>query len=206
MQRVIAYIDGFNLYYGLRAAGWRRYYWLNLRRLAENLLRPGQTLAAVRYFSARVHPAPDDPDKPARQQTYLDALGTLPDFHIHYGHFLSKRRSCAACGAQWTTYEEKMTDVNIAVALLGDAQDDAFDTAVIVSADSDLVGPVNASRHRFPDKRVIAAFPPSRASKHLRAVATAAFPIWRRALIDSLFPDPVVKADGHVISRPESWR
>ena len=57
MQRMIAYIDGFNLYYGLRAAGWRRYYWLDLRRLAENLLRPGQTLAAVRYFSARVQRA-----------------------------------------------------------------------------------------------------------------------------------------------------
>ncbi len=83
MQRVIAYIDGFNLYYGLRAAGWRRYNWLNLRRLAENLLLPGQTLAAVRYFSARVRPGPDDPDKPARQQAFLDALGTLPDFHIH---------------------------------------------------------------------------------------------------------------------------
>lgn len=68
MQRVIAYIDGFNLYYGLRAAGWRRYYWLDLRRLAENLLRHGQTLAAVRYFSARVQQEPADSDKPSRQQ------------------------------------------------------------------------------------------------------------------------------------------
>ena len=35
MQRVIVYIDGFNLYYGLRAAGLQRYYWLDLRRFAS---------------------------------------------------------------------------------------------------------------------------------------------------------------------------
>ncbi|RPH91946.1 MAG: NYN domain-containing protein [Calditrichaeota bacterium] len=43
-QRVIAYIDGFNLYFGLKSKGWKRYYWLNLQKLVENLLKPGQTL------------------------------------------------------------------------------------------------------------------------------------------------------------------
>ena len=205
MQRVIVYIDGFNLYYGLRAAGLQRYYWLNLRRLAENLLRPGQTLAAARYFSARVLPDSTNPNKPARQQTYLDALETLPDLRIHYGYFLPKPRSCAACGAQWTTYEEKMTDVNIAVELLGDAQEDAFDTAVIVSADSDLAGPVRRIRQRHPRKNVVIAFPPKRRSFRLAEEATATFPIWRKTLSDSVFPDRVVKADGHVISRPTGW-
>ena len=37
MERIIAYIDGFNLYFGLRAKGWKRYYWLNLRAMCENL-------------------------------------------------------------------------------------------------------------------------------------------------------------------------
>ena len=29
-QRVAVYIDGFNLYYGLKSKGWSRYYWLDL--------------------------------------------------------------------------------------------------------------------------------------------------------------------------------
>ncbi len=29
MDRVIVYIDGFNLYFGLKSKGWRRYFWLN---------------------------------------------------------------------------------------------------------------------------------------------------------------------------------
>ena len=139
-----AYVDGFNLYYGLRSKGWRRYYWLDVRRLAENLLRPGQSLVAVRYFTARIRPQPDDPGKPVRQDTYLQALATLPDLHIHYGYYLAKDRRCSQCGADLQIYEEKMTDVNMAVEMLGDAQDDAFDTAILVSADSDLAGPVYA--------------------------------------------------------------
>jgi len=27
MERVIAYIDGFNLYFGFKSAGCKRYYW-----------------------------------------------------------------------------------------------------------------------------------------------------------------------------------
>lgn len=54
IQRVSVYVDGFNLYYGLKSKGWRHYYWLDLRRLSEKLLRPGQRLVMVRYFTARV--------------------------------------------------------------------------------------------------------------------------------------------------------
>ncbi len=35
MQRVAVYIDGFNLYYGMRAERWQRYYWIDLTLLAE---------------------------------------------------------------------------------------------------------------------------------------------------------------------------
>ncbi|MCY4604394.1 MAG: hypothetical protein OXE49_09200, partial [Gemmatimonadetes bacterium] len=48
-ERVIVYVDGFNLYYGLKSKDWQRYYWLDVRRLGENLLLPGQVLVAVRY-------------------------------------------------------------------------------------------------------------------------------------------------------------
>ena len=61
-----------------------------------------------------------------------------------------------------------MTDVNVAIELLGDAQDDVFDAAIIVSADSDLTSPARAVRQRYPEKRVVVAFPPNRVSKQLR--------------------------------------
>jgi hypothetical protein len=39
-ERVIAYIDGFNLYFGLKSTGWKKFYWLNLQSMVQNLLKP----------------------------------------------------------------------------------------------------------------------------------------------------------------------
>ena len=206
MQRVTVYVDGFNLYYGLRSKCWRRYYWLDLCRLAQNLLRPDQRLMMVRYFTTRLSSRASGRAKLRRQNTYLEALTTLPDLHIHYGYYLAKDRTCPRCGATRETYEEKMTDVNIAVELLGDAQDDAFDTAIIISGDSDLTGPVSAVRRRYPEKRVIVTFPPNRVSKQLRKEATESFIIGRKVLSDSQLPDRVAKANGYILTRPPSWR
>ena len=40
MSRVIAYVDGFNLYFGLKAKGWKKHYWLDLNGLATSLIVP----------------------------------------------------------------------------------------------------------------------------------------------------------------------
>lgn len=136
---------------------------------------------------------------------YLDALATLPDLTIHYGHFMSKERRCPQCGVVRRSYEEKMTDVNIAVEMLGDAADDAFDTAILVSADSDLVGPVRAVRERY-GKRVVVAFPPARESRHLRREADAALTIGEAVIRQSQLPERMRGAAGQLLARPERWR
>ena len=205
MQRVAFYIDGFNLYYGLRSKGWRRYYWLDLRAMSENLLRPGQRLVSVRYFTARVAPQPGNIEKPVRQNTYLEALATLQDLHIHYGYYVPKEQHCSICRATWQTFDEKMTDVNIAVELLGDAQDDVFDTAIVVSGDGDLASPVRAVRERYPAKRVVVAFPPGRHSAGLRSAATTHFTIGRDVCRDSQLPGLVTTPDGYTLIKPPEW-
>jgi len=203
--RVGAFIDGFNLYYGLRTKGWRRYYWLNLQRLAENLLKPDQHLVFTKYFTARISSTPDDPHKNKRQATYLDALQTLPEFHLYFGKYFVTQQKCRRCGFVYDVPNEKMTDVNIAVQLLVDAFRDTFDEALLISADSDLVGPVSAVQRLFPQKRVVVAFPPNRSSFHLRQAARACFTIGRRKIAKSQFPAEVRRSDGFVLQRPVEW-
>ena len=160
LRRVVVYIDGFNLFYGLKSRGWKRFYWLDPGLLAENILKPGQSLVAVKYFTSRITPSPSDPDKHRRQATWLEAIEALERARIFYGHFLPKSRRCLTCGATWISHEEKMTDVNIAVELLRDSYDDLFDTALLISADSDLTAPVEAIRARRPDKWIVVVSPP----------------------------------------------
>lgn len=206
MERVIAYIDGFNLYFGLKSKGWRRYFWLNPQSLVENLLKPAQKLVYTKYFTARVSNDPRDADKHKRQGTFLEAIETLRDTRIYYGHYLSKSQTCFKCGATWSAHEEKMTDVNIAVEMLTDAYADAFDTAILISADSDLSAPVEVVQARFAKKRVVVACPPDRQSKRLESVASACFRIGRKKFQDSQFPDELRKPDGFVLKRPAPWR
>ena len=204
-RRVAVYVDGLNLYYGLNYPDWRQYHWLDLRRLAERLLRPGQRLAMVRYFTARFQRRAEYPYRHTSQDTYLKALATLPDLTIQYGHHMSKTRTCRNCKASWETFEEKMTDVNIAVALLRDAMQDAFDTAIIISADSDLIGPIDAILHSCSEKRIVVAYPPNLYSKDLKDHATAALRLWRGTIARSQFPAQVSDADGYPLHRPARW-
>ena len=205
-ENVAVYIDGFNLYYGMRSKRWQRYYWLDVSQLASSLLKPGQTLEGVKYFTSRVSSTPHDPTKSSRQNAYLEALGTLPNVEIFYGHYLVKTVRCFKCGAKWPVPEEKMTDVNIATEMIVDAFEDRWDTALLVSGDSDLIGPIDSIKKAHPKKRIVIAFPPDRDSAQLKRTAHAFFRIGRASLSKSQFPDTVVKPDGFTLTRPKEWK
>lgn len=205
MNRVISYIDGFNLYFGLKDKGWKRYYWLDLPALSAALLKPYQTLQATHFFTARIRLAGNNHDDQQRQSDYLDALAARDSLHIHYGHYLKKTRECRKCKATWPDYEEKMTDVNIAVQLLADAFDDRFDTALIISADSDLTTPVRFVKERFPNKKIIVAQPPGRNSSQLSQAATAAFQISKTKVRQNQLPETITTETGLTLQRPSTW-
>lgn len=204
MERVIAYVDGFNLYFGLKEAGYERYLWLDVHGLIRNLLNPvTQTLVRVNYFTSRVS---DPPEKVARQGLYLEALMTVgPQLLLHYGHYLHSTRTCRECGHSYVVHSEKMTDVNIACELLQDAFHDSFDMALLLSADSDLSTPLTKTKALFPGKRVAVAFPPKRSSKNLRSIADGTLHIGRAVLAASQFPEVVPRADGFPLKRPATW-
>ena len=201
-QRVITYIDGYNLYHGLLAAGIRSSRWLDLPMLGQSLLKPDQDLELTRYFTTRVR---GNPGKAGRQSSFIDALVTRGGIEIDFGHFLSKPVTCRRCGSTWQKNEEKKTDVNIAVRLLDDAYDDRFDLAVVISGDSDLVPPIEAVRRRFPSKRLLVAFPPKRHSSELRRVADAAFTISDRKIRASRLPPTIETATGVTLTAPPGW-
>lgn len=99
MKRVVSYIDGFNLYFGLKDKGWKRYYWLDVVALSTSLLKPEQVLHATHFFTARIRLTGNNHNDKQRQDDYLDALATRPNLYIHHGHYLKKHATAeiAAC-------------------------------------------------------------------------------------------------------------
>ncbi len=201
MEKVISYIDGYNLYHGLKSQGWKWAYWINLHLMIENLLSQNQKLVTTKYFTTRVS-VPED--KRLRQQKFLEALGAIPEVKFFYGKYIPDKVICRQCGHTYTTYHEKMTDVNIAVEMLTDGMKNKYDTAILVSGDSDLVNVVH--RVREFKKKVIILFPPKRKPRNLRESANVVIDIDAQLLSKSLFPDEVIKQDGYVLKKPDEWR
>lgn len=203
------YVDGFNLYYG--AVRRTPYKWLDIRRLCE-LLLPKHHIARIKYFTARVSGRPGDPGQPTRQQIYLRALATLPDFDIIYGHFLSNETYLPLAGSATTMRpryvkvlktEEKGSDVNLATHLIADGFRKRYQAAVLLTNDSDLLEPVRIVRRELG--LVVGVLNPHRkASRVLAREASFVKQIRKGALKSCQFPNTLRDAQG-VITKPAGW-
>lgn len=201
-EKVIAYIDGFNLYFGMVDAGLNYCKWLDLKQLVKNLLKPTQELIEVKYFTSRVN---KNPEKQKRQSLYIDALEST-GIKIIYGNYQDNTISCLRCGNIWNSAKEKMTDVNIATAIITDAFKNEYDMAMLISGDTDLIPPIKEVHSIFQGKRVMVAFPPKRHNKILAIVAKGSLVIGRKKLVDSQLSTEVISKTGYKISIPQSWK
>lgn len=201
-ERVIAYIDGFNLYFGMREAGFDQCRWLNVKKLVESLLQPNQELVGVKYYTSRVS---NNPDKQKRQSTYLDALGSV-GVEIYYGNYQDNNIECKRCGNVWKSAKEKMTDVNIATAIIVDAFKENYDMAMLISGDSDLTPPIKEVHNLFKNTRVFIAFPPKRHNSSMAIVAKGSLIIGRKKLVDAQFDEEVISKTGFKLKIPINWK
>ena len=208
MSRYCFYIDGFNVYYALngdpslKSFPYRKYKWLDYRKLAESIIGQRDTITGIFYFTAFVRWK--TPAVVYRHKQYIKALRSVGVETIQ-GRFMDKHIKCHNCNKHFLTHEEKRTDVNIALKLLGDAFDDLYDKALIISADSDLLPVIQTVHKYFPDKEIGVMFPIGRTSFDLRQHADFRRKMRKNLLQDSQFPDEI-KVGSEIIKRPNSWR
>jgi uncharacterized LabA/DUF88 family protein len=207
-SRVIVYIDGFNLYYGVLK--FSREKWLDIERLFIRL-RPDDAIQKIRYFTAL-----SSGGKSADQFAYLRAIETLPLVNVVLGRYKKKGVKCLVhpCTVptkdrMFNTQEEKRTDVNIAVSMLDDAYQNLCDHLIVVSGDSDLVPAVNMVKTRFPAK-IVTVYVPSRspvrgAAVELRAAADKDRDLPLNLLKIAQLPASVPDGSGGFITKPTTW-
>ncbi len=208
MPRTYVYVDGFNLYYGCLRG--RPYRWLDLDAFCRCML-PAHDILRINYYTARVGRRTNDPGQSIRQETYLRALNTLPTVRTHFGHFLSHpvRMPLAAPPLDGSKFvlvrktEEKGSDVNLATHLLADAYESAFDLAILVTNDSDLLAPVELVRNRL-GKNVGVLNPHKHGAKVLAKAASFVRAIRPGVLRANQLPDELVDANG-TFRKPAGW-
>lgn len=202
-MRVFAYVDGFNLYYGLREKGWERYKWLDVQALVQSMVRSPAALAKLTYVTAlNTNP----PDRYQRHKTYVDALSRGTDTTVCLGNIEARPRQCPGCGHKWKRPQEKQSDVLLALAMVTDAIYHRPDEVYLLSADSDLVPAVQQVQELGISVTVLR--PPRRNSDELQDAAHRTLHISRSKFAQSLLPNPVTyshRGTERKIHCPEEW-
>lgn len=213
-QRVTVYVDGFNLYYALKSIkridpDWRKCYWIDYVNLFEQFLGPEQELVKVVYFTA----SPLNPSKNSRQSALLNANKLLHPtlFEVVRGQYIGKTYICPHCGFAISKPEEKRTDVNLSVRMIGDCVMDNTDVLILVSADSDLIPPIDFIYQNYPHKKVRVYFPPGHFCHDISHTLFVhrSKPVLllknKRKFINSIMPDEV-SDDNTTVSIPGKWK
>ena len=207
LKRTYVYVDGFNLYFrALNRRNTTGLKWLNLETLCKSYLM-NHDILKIKYFTASVS-GRYEPDKPLRQQAYLRALRTLPTVEIIYGKYAlndDKIKISRDAKILWEVPEEKRTDVNIGAHLINDAHLKRFDTAIIVSNDSDLAEVLRLGRDEL-GVSVGLLNPAEDSNTELLKYANQneLYKIRENAVRGAQFPDTFTDKKGS-ITKPATW-
>ncbi len=203
MAKVYAFIDGFNFYHAVDdVPAYRKFKWMNLKRLVSCYVLGADTLEGVEYFTTL---ATWDAGKVARHTQFIRA-NEEQGVVVTYGEFKRKDRYCGLCNRKFKKREEKQTDVNIALRLLELAIQERYDKAIIVSGDTDLIPAIKAVHRTFPQKTIGVVIPIGRASEDLKKQADFHHKMKVKHLASSRFDDNHKMADGSILTCPASWR
>ena len=206
-KRTVFFIDGFNLYHSLvevskRSSLRTRVKWLDLTKLVSAYTNPKfEELSEIYYFSALYN---YDQKKKNRHSVYIAALKNS-GVKVVLGRFKAKDAYCPLCRKKFTSHEEKRTDVNIALYLLELAYKDAYDTAVIVSGDTDLIPAMEMVKQDFPAKRIGILSPFNRHNSSITQAADFKRNVSISIIEDSIFPPSLILSDGKKITCPVEW-
>lgn len=203
MNRVAVFIDGFNLYHSLNDnPTYHKYKWLNLDKFSRCFISPKDTVSDIFYFTSYVT---WDSQKLARHQMYVKALqfvGIKPIF----GAFRMKDIKCRICHQWYKNHEEKQTDVNITIKLFQTATMDVWDSAPIISGDSDLIPAIEAVKKTFPAKQVGIVIPIGRRAEELKQITDFRRRVKPKHLESCQFDDEITIDHNIVLKRPETWK
>ena len=209
-MRVSFFIDGFNLYHSIRDVEKvikSKVRWLDLTSLMSSYLEHlsiDAKLQDIYFFTAiRNHVVKTNPESVQRHQTYLKALESS-DIQVIKGKFKRGQNFCKACNKLNEKYEEKETDVHIAIKIIEMAMTNSLDAIVIVSGDTDLIPAVDLVQKYFPDIKLYVIFPHNRKNSAILSRISGSFKLKVEAYKRHQLPDRI-QDQSNLIVKPKSW-
>lgn len=128
-ERIFVIIDGSNFYHRLRELSLPRLLNFNYKGFADFLV--GKRITVLnKYYIGAIREERNNPKSKELMRSQRKLIGSLKNhgWQIGFGHMLKT-----------DGYHEKGVDVLMAVDLLVNAYENLYDTAILVSSDTDLI-------------------------------------------------------------------
>jgi len=170
--------------------------------LAQCFIGPKDKITEIFYFTAFVT---WNQAKLTRHQNYVKAL-RFNNIKIVLGAFRRVDRICQKCNKQYRTFEEKRTDVNIAVKLFQTATNDIWDTALIISGDSDLIPAIESVKQTYLAKKLGVIIPIGRRAEELKQAADFHMKLKLKHLKSCQFDNTITINPNTILACPASWK
>ncbi|UFX82760.1 NYN domain-containing protein [Candidatus Absconditicoccus praedator] len=236
MKRVNVYVDGFNFYHGLEKkindpnSKWENFFkWCNFRELSKKFIDPeAEKLQNVFYFTAY---SKRNQAKLDRHKKYVKALSyfgnkiilgnfskitrtyqkDMPILELLYNSIINKvpfglKDKLKPELLKYQTYEEKQTDVNIAVKIVEDFFNDKFDVAIIISGDSDIIPAIKTAKKYGKNKRFVNINIPGAKGKAIKKFCDKCEIIRGEDIKNAIMPYQIQISSKETVCIPDGWR
>jgi len=162
MKKVSVFIDGYNLYHQVDNLKKPHLKWVNLFTLPKEFTKYDNSLEVIRVKFFTAPPIHKPKEVQARYSNYIKILKHC-GVEIIEGKFKKKLLTYKDVNGKLftrTTYEEKESDVNIALSILEDAFEKISDKILVITNDSDIAPAIRLARTKSKDLRINVITPP----------------------------------------------
>jgi len=216
--KCLFFIDGFNLYHRIdESFSHGKYKWLDLRKLSEQFLEGGDEIGKIIYFTAY---CTWNQNKKNRHKKYIQAL-SKKGVEICLGKFkkVTKRfdkehmeiltsdinEEDVPDKFDFRSYEEKETDVNIAVNIIKYAVEGGYEHFYVMSADSDFVPAIKHVKKTYRNIKLTNILPINAEGTTLRQVFDDQLEMTEEYLNNSLLDNEIKISSKETIKKPKKY-
>ncbi|MBE5075008.1 NYN domain-containing protein [Erythrobacteraceae bacterium E2-1 Yellow Sea] len=194
-MRAGIYVDGYNLYHAIEKLGEPWLKWVCLWKLGEKIALKERARLVRAVFCTAVPNHTSDGSK-ERHMLYNAALRARGVEVIAGHHVWDDDRK---------KHSEKQSDINVALSLICDAEDDKVDVAILLSADSDQAATARFFADRHSQKRLILAAPPGKPVPQKATPFCSDHFVISKMMIDECALPALIQGKASAISRPTAY-
>lgn len=158
-QKVAVLVDGMNVFHSIKQNVGRKYLNLDVLKLCQKFIKENEEISQIDLFAALFM----GESRIARvQREFINKNSLTSLINVHLGIYRERIIDCKICNNKLVYYQEKYTDVNIALSITKYSLDQSINKIYLISADDDFKPAINAFKSVAQNKQIVKVIPPGR--------------------------------------------